>query len=127
MNGTEKRESFWRTFAKELAEAVKKRTASLAASAGRALKNSRAVQSLCKKETSDNIKTVLKCLGLSAVGFLFGICKLDYMAYPLGFAMLLASGRYSFFVYAGSALAALTYPGLGFAFFGDKALCTDLF
>ena len=122
MNGTEKKESFWRIFAKGSAEAVKKRAASLLSSLKETLKRTCTVKSLCKKETVENITTVLKCLGLLAVGFLFGICRLDYMTYPLGIAMLLASGRYSFFVYAGSAIAALTYPALGFAFFGVNTL-----
>lgn len=80
------------------------------------------IKKLCEEKTVTNIIMISRCIGLCCAGFLFGICGIDSMAYPLGLALLIASGRLSFFVYAGSAAAALTYPALGFAFFGVNTL-----
>ena len=84
--------------------------------------DSAAVKYLLKKETVEYIVKSCKCIGLCIAAFFFGACRIEYMAYPLGFAFLIASGKLSFFVYAGSAVAALTYPELGFAFFGVNTL-----
>ncbi|MBE6703835.1 MAG: hypothetical protein E7583_01090, partial [Ruminococcaceae bacterium] len=80
------------------------------------------IKKLCEEKTVTNIIMISRCIGLCCAGFLFGICGIDSMAYPLGLALLIASGRLSFFVYAGSAAATLTYPALGFAFFGVNTL-----
>ena len=122
MNGTEKvRESIIKRIS-EAAFGIKKRISGFAARFENAVTDSRIVRFLMREDTIAKVYAAGKCLALIAAGFLFGICAVDRMAYPLGFAFLIASGRLSFFVYMGSALASLTYPGLGLAFFGINTL-----
>ncbi len=101
---------------------MKKRATSTVRKVSSVIKGSSAVKYLCREDTRRNIVMILKCVGLCIAGFLFGICSIDSMTYPLGLAFLIASGRLSFFAYAGSAAASLTYPVLGFAFFGVNTL-----
>ncbi len=122
MNGTEKIGSHIKKRCIGVIFGVKKRIVACAKRIRRGIVNSSAVKYLSRPETTDCIARSVKCIGLCIAGFLFGICRVDYMAYPLGLSFLIASGKLSFFVYTGSALAALTYPELGFAFFGVNTL-----
>lgn len=121
MNKTEKCKKEGRKKSDVLID-IPKRIRSLSSIIIKKLYNSHIIRFMLSDTAVGWIVAVLKCLGLSAAGFLLGICRLDYMAYPLGFALLTSSGRLSFFAYAGSALASLTYPELGFAFFGVNTL-----
>ncbi|MBR3996630.1 MAG: SpoIIE family protein phosphatase [Clostridia bacterium] len=122
MNRTEKKQKkIWNTL-RELILDAKNRIISLKRKCFAALKGSAVVKFILQRETTAFVLSTLKCIGLCLSGFLFGSCAVSHMSYPLGFALLLASGRLSFFVYTGSALAALTYPSLGFAFFGINTL-----
>lgn len=104
------------------ARSLKKQATSLLNRALLLLKNSRFTKFLSQEETLKNAFIAAKCVGLAVAGFMFGRFPAEYMAYPLGIALLIASGKLSFFAYMGSALASLTYPSLGFAFFGVNTL-----
>ena len=122
MNRTEKKEKRLKKAIYTLISDIKNHISSVFRHIGLSIRGSSAVKFMLRKETSDYFISTLKCIGLCISGFLFGTCAVSYMAYPLGFALLIASGRLSFFVYTGSALASLTYPNLGFAFFGINTL-----
>ncbi len=58
----------------------------------------------------------------AALGFLFGLCDPVGGMHPLGIALLICSGHYSFFTFAGSAAACLTYSESALVFFGINVL-----
>jgi len=118
MNKTEKKESKLRKMLSDPVVRAAKRFGSYLTAFKERLSGARYIS----EESAQNIISIAKCLGLCAAGFLFGICEIDTMVYPLGLILLLSSGRLSFFAYAGSAVAALTYSKLGFAFFGINTL-----
>lgn len=122
MNGTGKIGAEFKRKIKDITTDIKRRVKSVLSALASAVRGCTAVKFITKSETVDSLIRIFKCAGLTVLGFLFGICSIVPMAYPLGFAFMIASGRLTFFVYAGSAVAALTYPGPGFAFFGVNTL-----
>lgn len=120
MNHTKNKDARFTKRIRSKATELQKKVVSFIRQTSDSIKGCSAVKYLCAEQR--NIIMICKCIGLCIAGFLFGICSIDYMAYPLGLAFIIASGRLTFFVYAGSAAAALTYPGLGFAFFGVNTL-----
>ena len=122
MNKSEKKGNFVKKSIAEAAARLTKRIISAIHSARKALSESAIIKFITRKETLDNVVRLARCLGLCLAGFMFGSIPFGYLTYPLGIALVIASGRLSFFAYAGSALACLTYPALGFAFFGVNTL-----
>ena len=84
--------------------------------------NSPVLRKLMQRENLYTLISTVKCISLAVVSYMFGRCDFGFGTYPLGIALLICSGKLSFFAYAGSAAAALTYPENGFAFFGINTL-----
>lgn len=122
MNKSEKKQNYVKKWLSDAMGRAVKRLISALCSVKQAITESDAVKFVKKKETADNALRISKCIGLCLAGFMLGSCPFGYMTYPLGISLLIASGRLSFFAYTGSALACLTYPSLGFAFFGVNTL-----
>lgn len=81
------------------------------------------IQSVSPSEkTLRRIRTFLAAVFTFFEAFILGRCGFDIGVYPLGLAFLIASERYTFFAYMGSAVAALTYPYLALSFFGVNSL-----
>lgn len=88
----------------------------------KAISSSHLVRTVLKRENLNVLVGAAKCTGLSFAAFMLGRCNLGYGVCPLGMALLISSGRLSFFAYMGSAIASLTHPTDGFAFFGVNTL-----
>ncbi len=90
--------------------------------AAKAVCSSKLVKTALKTENVNAALRAAKCTGLCLAAFMLGRCNLGYGVCPLGMALLISSGRLTFFAYMGSAVAALTHPTDGFAFFGVNTL-----
>lgn len=101
---------------------IKKSAVSSFRRTAKAIRSSGIVRTILKRENLNILVRAAKCTGLSFAAFMLGRCNLGYGVCPLGMALLISSGRLSFFAYMGSAVAALTHPTDGFAFFGVNTL-----
>ncbi len=77
---------------------------------------------LTASSTVTYIKEAAECILITLSSFFLGRCQIGFGTYPFGMALLICSGRLSFFAYAGSALASLTYSENPFALFGVNTL-----